>query len=112
MAARKEREAMAARLDILRRGRELGKYGLAPGTGERTANEAKSKGEVSGGGKKPWRQKGTGRARAGSTPDRPARGLRVADAKKTKKRDRRVSVSRRHSTSQTGKFGAAGLMAR
>jgi large subunit ribosomal protein L4 len=27
----------------------------------------KSRGEVSGGGKKPWRQKGTGRARAGST---------------------------------------------
>jgi len=28
--------------------------------------KAKSKGEVSGGGKKPWRQKGTGRARSGS----------------------------------------------
>jgi large subunit ribosomal protein L4 len=31
-----------------------------------TAN-AKARGDVSGGGKKPWRQKGTGRARAGST---------------------------------------------
>src|SRR5206468_3410538 len=29
--------------------------------------KAKRRGEVSGGGKKPWRQKGTGRARAGST---------------------------------------------
>lgn len=28
---------------------------------------AKTRGDVSGGGKKPWRQKGTGRARAGST---------------------------------------------
>ena len=28
---------------------------------------AKTRGEVSGGGKKPWRQKGTGRARHGST---------------------------------------------
>ena len=30
-------------------------------------NGVKSRGQVSGGGKKPWRQKGTGRARAGST---------------------------------------------
>lgn len=30
-------------------------------------HETKTRGEVSGGGKKPWRQKGTGRARQGST---------------------------------------------
>ena len=31
------------------------------------SHDAKSRGEVSGGGKKPWKQKGTGRARQGST---------------------------------------------
>jgi large subunit ribosomal protein L4 len=35
---------------------------------QRSANaHAKTRGEVSGGGKKPWRQKGTGRARVGSS---------------------------------------------
>ncbi len=33
----------------------------------RSAANAKTRGQVSGGGRKPWKQKGTGRARAGST---------------------------------------------
>ncbi len=33
----------------------------------RGTHQTKTRGEVSGGGKKPWRQKGTGRARVGST---------------------------------------------
>ena len=35
--------------------------------GRQGSRAQKTRGEVSGGGKKPWRQKGTGRARAGST---------------------------------------------
>ena len=42
-------------------------------------HDTKTRSEVSGGGKKPWRQKGTGRARQGSTraPDRRHGGLAV-----------------------------------
>ena len=35
--------------------------------GEKGTQKAKTRSEVSGGGKKPWKQKGTGRARQGST---------------------------------------------
>jgi large subunit ribosomal protein L4 len=35
--------------------------------GRRGTHKVKTRGEVSGGGRKPWRQKGTGRARQGST---------------------------------------------
>jgi len=36
-------------------------------SGRQGSHKAKTRTEVSGGGKKPWKQKGTGRARAGST---------------------------------------------
>jgi large subunit ribosomal protein L4 len=68
-------------------GKKSGSHELAPGLFEATVNiplmhqvvvagmagiragthSTKTRGEVSGGGKKPWRQKGTGRARQGST---------------------------------------------
>ena len=35
--------------------------------GRDSVSNTKTRGEVSGGGKKPWKQKGTGNARAGST---------------------------------------------
>jgi large subunit ribosomal protein L4 len=44
---------------------EVVKYYLA--NKHRGTASTKTRGEVSGGGKKPWKQKGTGRARAGST---------------------------------------------
>lgn len=48
-------EDLVAQAVLVEQSRILNKYG-----------RAKTKGEVRGGGKKPWRQKGTGRARAGS----------------------------------------------
>lgn len=41
-------------------------YRASLAAGRKVLAHAKSRGEVSGGGKKPWRQKGTGRARHGS----------------------------------------------
>ena len=43
--------------------------------------KAKTRGEVSGGGKKPWRQKGTGHARQGSTRSRLRRSRRRGSRK-------------------------------
>jgi len=54
---------------------------------------AKTRGEVSGGGRKPWRQKGTGRARQGSTRAVQWKGGGVAFAPKP--RDYRQSVNKK-----------------
>jgi len=51
----------------------------------------KTKGEVSGGGKKPWRQKGTGRARAGSVKGPIWRGGGVTFAAKTQDHSQKVN---------------------
>lgn len=48
-------EKLVAQVVLVEQNRILNKYG-----------RAKTKGEVKGGGRKPWRQKGTGKARAGS----------------------------------------------
>jgi large subunit ribosomal protein L4 len=59
----------------------------------RGTHSTKSRGEVSGGGKKPWRQKGTGRARAGSSRSSLWRHGSIAHGPKP--RDYSLKVSRR-----------------
>ncbi len=62
--------------------------------GERQGTHAqKTRAQVSGGGKKPWRQKGTGRARAGSTRSPIWRGGGAAFA--VKPRDYRQKINRK-----------------
>ncbi len=58
----------------------------------RTANaHTKSRGDVSGGGKKPWRQKGTGRARAGTIRSPIWRGGGVTFAAKPQDHSQKVN---------------------
>lgn len=59
----------------------------------RGTHSTKSRGEVSGGGKKPWRQKGTGRARVGSIRSSLWRHGSIAHGPKP--RDYSMKVSRR-----------------
>ncbi len=59
----------------------------------RGTHSTKSRGEVSGGGKKPWRQKGTGRARAGSIRSSLWRHGSIAHGPKP--RDYSLKISRR-----------------
>lgn len=62
---------------------------------------AKLRGEISGGGKKPWRQKGTGRARAGSSRSPLWRGGGVTHGPRSERNHER-------SLSQTTKISALG----
>src|SRR5437868_3670323 len=60
-----------------------------------TISHTKTRGEVSGGGRKPWRQKGTGRARQGSTRAPQWMGGGVAHGPKPRSHDIRVNKKMR-----------------
>ena len=63
-----------------------GMAGLRAGT-----HSTKTRGEVSGGGKKPWRQKGTGRARQGSTRSPQWSGGGISHGPQPRSHDMRVN---------------------
>ena len=65
--------AVKAKIDVLHQAAVANRANL-----RRTTAHTKHRGEVSGGGKKPWQQKGTGRARAGSSRSPIWRGGGVA----------------------------------
>ena len=72
---------------------------LARNNSRQGTADTKTRSEVSGGGRKPWRQKGTGRARQGSTraPHWPGGGVVFgptprSNAKKMNKKERRLAL--------------------
>ena len=80
--------AVAPNQSLLWQATKIYLAGLRRGT-----HSTKSRGEVSGGGKKPWRQKGTGRARAGSIRSSLWRHGSIAHGPKP--RDYSLKLSRR-----------------
>lgn len=73
----------------------------------RGTHSTKTRGEVSGGGRKPWRQKGTGRARQGSTRSPQWSGGGVAHGPKPRDHDMRVNKKMRRGALRSALTDAA-----